>query len=99
MGFESEAGGAADLCEQGKGVFRPPLFSLNFFFTGAVSGCPGREEKEVWLLGFLWFFSILQNCPPLCLSCGPVFIGKMLHGSQDWSLNFFFLFFCKFDFS
>jgi hypothetical protein len=31
------------------------------------------------------------NCkipPPLCLSCGPVFIGKMLHGSQNWSLNF-----------
>jgi hypothetical protein len=20
-----------------------------------VSGCPGREEKEVWFLGFVWF--------------------------------------------
>ena len=26
--------------------------------------------------------------PPFCLSCGPVFISKMLHGSQNWSLNF-----------
>jgi len=26
--------------------------------------------------------------PSPCLSCGPVFIGKMLHGSQNWSLNF-----------
>ena len=45
-------------------------------------------------------FCCPYNCkiaPPSCLSCGPVFIGKMLHGSQNWSLNF--LFFCKFDFS
>jgi hypothetical protein len=34
MGFESEAGGVAGLCEQGKGGFRPPLFSLNFFYRG-----------------------------------------------------------------
>jgi len=27
-------GGAAGLCEQGKGGFRPPLFSLNFFYRG-----------------------------------------------------------------
>jgi hypothetical protein len=34
---------------------------------------------------------MFQNCPPaFCLSIGPVFIGKMLHGSQNWSLNFFF---------
>jgi len=31
-----------------------PVLS-EFFFTGAVSGCPGREEKEVWFLGFVWF--------------------------------------------
>ena len=72
MGFESEAGGAAGLCEQGKGGFRPPLFSLKFF-TGAVSGCPGREEKEVLFLGFLWFrvfcgFSLFcKITPPLCV--------------------------------
>jgi len=34
MGFESEGGGAAGLCEQGKGGFRLPLFSLNFFLQG-----------------------------------------------------------------
>ena len=53
-------------------------------------------EKRIGLgLGFLWFrvfcvfLFLLQNCPPpFCLSCGPVFIGKMLHGSQNWSLNF-----------
>jgi hypothetical protein len=28
MGFESEAGGATGLCEQGEGGFRPPLLSL-----------------------------------------------------------------------
>ena len=36
-------------------------------------------------------FCCPYNCkiaPPSCLSCGPVFIGKMLHGSPNWSLNF-----------
>jgi hypothetical protein len=32
MGKSRGKGGAAGLCEQGKGVFRPPLFSLNFFY-------------------------------------------------------------------
>jgi len=41
-------------------------------------------------LGFLYFFLMFPKLspPPFCLSCGPVFIGKMLHGSQNWSLNF-----------
>jgi hypothetical protein len=39
-------------------------FVFSGFGRGIVSGCSGREEKEVWFLGFLWFFSILQNCPP-----------------------------------
>ena len=30
-GLKVKRGGAAGLCEQGTGVFRPPLFSLNFF--------------------------------------------------------------------
>jgi len=30
IGFESEAGGATGLCEQGEGGFRPPLLSLVF---------------------------------------------------------------------
>ena len=54
--------------------------------------------KEIGL-GFLFPFFVCQNCPPsFCLSIGPVFIGKMLLGSQNWSLNFL-SFFCKFDFS
>ena len=75
MGFESEAGGAAGLCEQGKGGFQPPLFSMKFF-TGAVSGCPGREEKDVLFLGFLWFrvfcgFSLFCKITPpfVCVEC------------------------------
>jgi len=55
MGKTRGKGGAAGLCEQGKGAFQPPLFSLKFFTGAVVSGCPGREEKEMWLLGFLWF--------------------------------------------
>jgi len=69
MGKTRGKGGAADLCEQGKGVFQQPLFSQKFF-TGAVSGCSGREEKEMWPLGFLWFrvfcgfFSNVSNINP-----------------------------------
>ena len=60
----------------------------------AATGCE-RDRFRVSLP----FFFICQNCPPLfCLSCEPVFIGKMLHGSQNWSLNFL-SFFVKFDFS
>jgi len=59
----------------------------------ATAGCE-RDRFRVSLP--LFYLSKLP--PPFCLSCGPVFIGKMLHGSQNWSLNFF-SFFCKFDFS
>jgi len=31
---------------------------------------------------------LIAKLPPSCLSCGPVFIGKMLHESQNWSLYF-----------
>jgi hypothetical protein len=42
-------------------------------------------------LGLGLYFSDVSKLPPsFCLSIGPVFIGKMLHGSQNWSLNFFF---------
>jgi len=34
------------------------------------------------------FFSNVQNCPPFCVSCGLIFIGKMLLRPQNWSLNF-----------
>jgi hypothetical protein len=39
-------------------------------------------------LGLGIFFDVVKTAPLFCLSCGPVFIGKMLHGSQNWSLNF-----------
>jgi len=57
-------------------------------------GGPLGEDKLRSFLGFFLFCVIspsFQNPPPFCLSCGPVFIGKILHGSQNWSLNFFFL--------
>ena len=61
-----------------------------------------KMEKKVMVLGlgfFLYFLLMLSKLqPPFCLSCEPVFIGKMLHGSQNWSLNFL-SFFVKFDFS
>jgi hypothetical protein len=45
---------------------------------------------------FLYFFLMLSKLPPLSLSFGPIFIGKMLFGPQNWSLNFFS--FVNFDF-
>ena len=71
-----------------------------------------REEKILWWAAaagcerdrfrvFLPLFYLSKLPPSSCLSCGPVFIGKMLHGSQNWSLNFLFFlqnfdFFCFF---
>jgi len=63
---------------------------------GEGGGCFGLDRFRVRFSLFLCCLSQITKCPPLCLSCGPVFIGKMLHGSQNWSLNFLF---CKFDFS
>jgi hypothetical protein len=48
----------------------------------AAAGC----ERDRFRVSLSLFY--LSKLPPLCLSCGPVFIGKMLHGSQNWSLNF-----------
>jgi hypothetical protein len=75
-----------------------------------VSGCPGREEKEMWLLGFLWFrvscgfFSNVSKInPPFKNQCSLVFIGKVLLGFQTSPSTFPFLlfssFFVNFDFS
>ena len=50
-------------------------------------GCKKKKIKFFRVRFFSSFFCC-QNCPPFCLSCGPVFIGKMLHESQNWSLNF-----------
>jgi hypothetical protein len=54
-------------------------------------GSPWKKE-DGFRFRFFCIFSDVSKLPPLCLSYGPVFIGKMLHGSQDWSLNFFFFF-------
>jgi hypothetical protein len=69
-----------------------------------VSGCPGREEKEVWFLGFVWFrvfygfFYFLQNYPPpLSVLRGPIFISKNI--ARFPNLVPQLLSFCKFDFS
>jgi hypothetical protein len=43
---------------------------------------------------FVFLFFLLKLPPSPCVSCGPIFIGKMLFGPQNWSLNF--PFFCKF---
>jgi hypothetical protein len=60
--------------------------------VGGAAAAKNGEESDgfrVFLFRvFLYFFLMLSKLPPLCLSCGPVFIGKMLHGSQNWSLNF-----------
>ena len=62
-----------------------------------------RLKKELSFLGFLFFVlppPNVQNCPLCILSCGPIFIGKILFGPQNWSLNFLcFFIFINFDFS
>jgi hypothetical protein len=58
-------------------------------------GCFGWR----WILGlgFPFFLYFSFKISPLVLSCGPIFIGKILLGPQNWSLNF--PFFVNFDFS
>ena len=66
-------------------------------WRGKTKNVGGRLllKKKMGLgLGLLYFFFVVKIAPLLlCLSCGPVFIGKMLHGSQNWSLNFLSSFF------
>jgi hypothetical protein len=59
------------------------------------------QEKGEGLSGFRFrfffcfcFFSF-KIAPSPCVSCGPIFIGKMLFGLQNWSL--IFSFFVNFD--
>jgi hypothetical protein len=69
--------------------------------AGGGGGCCQKNgEESDGVRVYFWFrvfciFLMLSKLPPICLSCGPVFIGKMLHRSQNWSLNFL-SFFCKF---
>ena len=45
-----------------------------------------REKKTLSFLGFSFLCCLLpnvQNYPPILLSCGPIFIGKMLFGLQN----------------
>jgi hypothetical protein len=60
---------------------------------GGAAAAPFDEGEEgVQLLGFFSFFvlppPLIAKLPPLLLSFGPIFIGKMLPGPQNWSLNF-----------
>jgi len=63
--------------------------SCGFPFFSRLGGA-GWEKIELKVSRVSVFVAplIAKLPPPLCLSCGPVFIGKMLHGSQNWSLNF-----------
>jgi hypothetical protein len=58
-----------------------------------------RVKKELSFLGFSFLCCLPFNCkipPPHFGVCWrQLFIGKMLFGPQNWSLNFHF-FFCKF---
>jgi hypothetical protein len=58
-----------------------------------------REKKRFCFLGFSFCVVSpnVQNYPLLFVSCGPIFLGKMLLEPQNWSLNF--PFFVNFDFS
>jgi hypothetical protein len=76
MGFESAAGGRPAFVSREKEASGRPC-SLWFF---QLEG--GRlREKDGFRVRYFLMLSKLP--PPLCLSCGPVFIGKMLHGSQN----------------
>jgi hypothetical protein len=56
-----------------------------------VGGNFSEGEERVLIFRVFCVLLIVQNCQlPLCVSCGPIFIGKMLLGPQNWSLNFFF---------
>ena len=63
-----------------------------------LSSGPG-EEKNLRVSVFCVFDSLSPKLPndppPLLLSFEPIFIGKLLSGTPNWSLNFFL--FCKFD--
>jgi len=50
--------------------------------------CEGEERASIFRV-FLCFFNCAK-LPPLFVSCGPIFISKMLLGPQNWPLNFFF---------
>ena len=62
----------------------------------------GLSVQKIGLGKILGFFVVcvasplIAKLPPLSLSFGPIFIGKMLFGPQNWSLNF--LSFVNFDF-
>jgi hypothetical protein len=40
-----------------------------------------RDRFSLRFRVFFLYFSDVSKLPFVCLSCGPVFIGKMLHGS------------------
>jgi hypothetical protein len=59
----------------------------------ALLFCP-IGNAAVWLeigLGFLVLPPQMFKITLLVLSCGPIFIGKMLLMPQNWFLNFLFL--------
>jgi hypothetical protein len=66
---------------------------------GAAAALGEGEERAKFFRVFLFCVAsplIAKFPPPNVLSCGPIFIGKILLEPQNWSLNFFFV---NFDFS
>ena len=60
-----------------------------WFFLNGNGGRRSLPKKTGLGLGFSFlYFSDVSKIDPPCLSCGPVFIGKMLYGSPNWSFNF-----------
>ena len=60
-------------------------------------GLSGYSGFRFRFFFFVFLFFLLKLPPSPCVSCGPIFIGKMLFGPQNRSLNFSF--FVNFDFS
>ena len=59
---------------------------------GGAGGSVLVRGEKIRLLGFLLCVPSPQNyqmTPPFLLSFEPIFIGKMLSGTSNWSLNFF----------
>ena len=60
-------------------------------------GAAALLERDGVFLGLGFFLKKKIAPSPLCVSCGPIFLGKMLFELQNWSFNFYI--FVNFDFS
>ena len=56
---------------------------------GGAAGSSFLSGEKEWFLGFLCFFSICQNCPPLLCELKTSIYMQNVAVPQNWSLNFF----------